>query len=93
MNYSIFVIKIISNPIYKIYGEEKMIETLVKFPSFSQKKCYDKVQLNFWGNHRNDFLEYYRLKDYLIIEGIISLNNNFNEINITVKKNLSIYIK
>ncbi|CAM9090146.1 unnamed protein product [Discosporangium mesarthrocarpum] len=91
MNYSIFIVRLFDDPIIIAQGhkgEEKMLETKVKIAIIQQKNVYNEILLNFWGDQINDFLKYYKIRDYLIIEGILSYEKNHKtkEIKMTVKQ-------
>lgn len=82
MNYSSFIVKIIEQPIQQYFKEDiLMIEMLVKFSQFKEQKPKKTFRIFIWGDLGNDVLKYYRINDYIIIEGYISLTNSFQENN------------
>lgn len=89
MNHALFVIKVIEHPIHLVYGEYETLEIKVEFPVPRQKNSKHELSIVLWGGHRDDFLKYYKVQDYLIIEGIITINSYKNgdpEVRITAKK-------
>ena len=89
MNHAIFVIKVLEKPIHFIYKEYEAIEIKVQFPILRQKNSRSELTLLLWGDYRNDFLRYYKVQDYLIIEGTFTFKgykNGENEPKIIVKR-------
>lgn len=82
MNYSSFIVKIIEKPIQRYFNEDiSVVEMLVKFSQFQEKKPNKTFRIFIWGNLGIDILKYYRINDYIIIEGYISLYHHFSESN------------
>nr|YP_011007508.1 hypothetical protein V2496_pgp011 [Sporochnus bolleanus]WAM64937.1 hypothetical protein [Sporochnus bolleanus] len=79
MNHAIFVVKVIKNPVHLIYKEYPTIEITVQFPVVRQKNSRSELTILLWGGHRDDFLKYYKVQDYLLIEGILTLKGYKNE--------------
>ena len=89
MNHAIFVVKVTNEPVHLIYKECQTIEIKVQFPVFRQKNSKKELTIMLWGNYREDFLKYYKINDYLVIEGILTLKgykNDENEAKVIVKK-------
>ena len=89
MNHAIFVIKVLGEPIHFIYKEYEAIEIKVQFPILRQKNSRSELTLLLWGDYRNDFLRYYKVQDYLIIQGTLTFKgykNGENEPKIIIKK-------
>nr|YP_011005681.1 hypothetical protein V2479_pgp011 [Cutleria multifida]WAM62685.1 hypothetical protein [Cutleria multifida] len=89
MNHALFVVKVIKNPIHLIYKELETIEIKVEFPAPRQKNSKNQLTLLLWGSYREDFLKYYKVQDYLIVEGILTLKgyqNEDNEVKVIVKR-------
>jgi|TARA_B110000444_G_C18844636_1_gene601108 single-stranded DNA-binding protein len=77
MNYSIFIVKIIQNPEQSFFEDDTSVtEVLVQFPQFLNKNYLDIFQISVWGNLAHDVAQYYKINDYLIIEGSLSLREN-----------------
>lgn len=72
-NYIGCVVKILESPKQKI-GKKNIPITKcrVQLPQ-SRKKSTTIVQLTFWGNLARDVSEYYKINDYIIIEGYLSI--------------------
>ena len=86
MNHTILIVKVNEDPIHLIYCNQEIIKIDVQFPNLKKKNSNNKIRLILWGEHKNDFLRYYRIQDYLLIEGIITVNDSKNYIEVNVKK-------
>ena len=86
MNHAFFIVKVVKPPIHLMFKDYETIEIKVEFPTSRQKNSKNEIILLLWGNHREDFLKYYKVQDYLLIEGIVTLNVNNKKIKVTVKK-------
>jgi len=95
MNYSCFIIKIISQPIYRFFENTILnVELIAKFPKIGSKSRVDYFKVLIWGNLTDEIMKYYKINDYLIIEGYIHLNQEIFELNNSIKSNqLQISIK
>ncbi len=76
MNHGLFIIKVLENPEHLIINETPLLKVSVKFTSSNQKLSNFKLTLILLGGFREDFINYYKVKDYLLIEGIITSNFN-----------------
>lgn len=82
MNYSIFIVKILTKPIQSFFSDNtSVVETTVQFSPIRKKKkeTFDEFRLSVWGNVGNDLSKYYRIGDYIIIEGFLSLRSLSDE--------------
>ena len=89
MNYGIFVIRVLEEPIDLIYNEYEAIKIKVQFPVLRQTDSRSELTLILWDNYRNDFLRYYKVQDYLLVEGILTFKgykDEENEIKIIIKR-------
>ena len=89
MNHGIFIIKVVENPIPIMYKEDSIIKIPVCFAKNHNKLFKNEISLILWGCFKEDFLNYYKLKDYLIIEGIITsvgYKNEREEVNLIAKR-------
>ena len=80
------LIKILETPKQKIINNNIFVTRLrVQFPQV-RKNCI--VNLTFWGNLASDIATYYKINDYILIEGYLSLpsNGTSQKIEITVLK-------
>ena len=78
MNYSFFLVKIISKPEQSFFKEEKAIaEVIVKYIPVSKKfNSVDTFNISVWGTLSYDIVKYYNINDYVLVEGFISIRNN-----------------
>lgn len=79
MNHTIFIVKIITNPVHLIYDDHHSIEIEVEFAAPIQKNFENELTLVLWGHHRDDFLKYYKTQDYLLIEGFLAVKGYRND--------------
>ena len=90
-NYIIGIVKILEIPRERIINNEtSMVKVRVQLSQIRNPKI---VTLIFWDNLAYDIISYYKINDYLIIEGFLSLhteqtselkNKNVKKIEITV---------
>jgi single-stranded DNA-binding protein len=73
-NYIGGVIKILETPKQKIVKTNNIVVTKFR-AQIPQLRNSRLVTLAFWGNLARDVLTYYKVNDYLIIEGYLSLRN------------------
>ena len=86
MNHGIFVIKVLEEPAQLIYKEYEAIQIKVQFPIVRQKDSRSELTLIIWGDYRKDFLRYYKVKDYLIVEGTLTFKGYKNVENENIAK-------
>jgi single-stranded DNA-binding protein len=92
MNYSCFIIKIVSQPTHNFFENSiSSVQFVAKFPKIRNKSKIDYFNISIWGNLADDIIKYYKISDYLIIEGYISLFKEIypiknNQVQISVKK-------
>jgi hypothetical protein len=68
------VVKILESPKDKrISNTISVTQCRVQFPQIRQD-CL--VHLKFWGNLADDVANYYKINDYILIEGYLSINDN-----------------
>ncbi len=90
MNYVILTVKVIQNSGQSFFEDgTALTELVVQLPQIS--KNYPKliVHLSIWGKLSYDVAKYYKLDDYIIIEGYILVKN----LNVSSLKNLSLIDK
>ena len=74
MNYIGGIVRILEIPKQKILNNNiSIVKIRVQFPQF---KNIQIVNLIFWGNLTRDILNYYKVNDYIIIEGYLGLSND-----------------
>jgi len=89
MNQGIFIVKIIEKAINLTYSNELVLKIPIQFAQIRSKTSKQPLNLILWGTFREDFLKYYKIKDYLLIEGIVTSSNYQNqgdEINLIAKR-------
>jgi hypothetical protein len=82
------VVKILETPKQKSLNDTLVITTFrVQFPQVRKNSI---VSLKFLGNIEKDIIRYYKVNDYILIEGYLKLNNQSSKkkekIEITVLK-------
>ena len=81
MNYASFLVKIIEKPIIK--RNTSVTKMVVQIPRLKYDGESTIMQVFIWGPLADSIAQYYRLNDYIIIEGYLficrnSLNFRFN---------------
>jgi hypothetical protein len=70
------VVRILETPKQKIFNTNITVTQFrVQFP---QVRNTSIVYLTFWGNLGRDVINYYKINDYILIEGYISLRDKKN---------------
>ena len=77
-NYIGVVVKILETPIIKRTNSNKIvIKFRVQLPQVRKNRNLSRiVTLMAWGNLANTILNYYKINDYILIEGYISIREN-----------------
>ena len=74
------IVKILETPRQKIFNTNTPVTRFrVQFPQIRNNSV---VYLTFWGNLARDVVNYYKINDYILIEGYISLRDKkiFNKV-------------
>jgi len=80
MNYSIFIVKIIKTPEQSFFEDDTALtEAWVKFPQFLNQNYIDVFKISAWGNLAYDLNKFYKIDDYVLIEGFLSLKENYQQ--------------
>ena len=90
MNYSVFIVKIIQTP-EQIFFEDNTVATemLVRISPIYETNYSDILQISVWGPLGQDVAQYYKINDYAIIEGYLSLRENiFNDFVLKEEKSI-----
>jgi single-stranded DNA-binding protein len=67
------IVKILETPKQKIFNTNiPVTQFRVQFP---QVRNNTVIHLTFWGNLARDVANYYKINDYILIEGYISIRN------------------
>lgn len=99
-NFLVGIVKILETPKQDLLNKNiKIIQLRAQFPQVRKNSI---VSLKIWGNLANDVINYYKMNDYILIEGYLAIQTNKNrditfqpkqEIEITVLKIYPFLIK
>lgn len=78
MNHAIFIVKLITPPTQLSYNSHHTIELGVQFAGANYRNFKNQFTLILWGEHAEDFLKYYKIQDYLVVEGIMTIKGYTN---------------
>lgn len=80
MNYSIFIVKLVNNPEQSFFEDDTALtEVWVQFPQFLNQNYIDTFKISAWGNLAYDLNKFYKFNDYVLIEGFLSLKENYQQ--------------
>ena len=83
MNYMGAIVKILETPKQKLINSNILV---IKFRAqLPQVRKSRIVKLVIWGKLAHSVLDYYKINDYILIEGYASLRDNNNILNINKK--------
>ena len=87
MNYTSFIGKIIKKPKRQFVDNDIPITKITaKFPQLREiKGSCNILTISIWGNVAIDYMEYFGVNDYIVVEGYISLRDS-SSTNTTTKK-------
>jgi len=93
MNYVGGIVRILETPrLHSLKNNISRTEFRVKLPQIRNKKSTTIVKLVFWGDFAYDVANYYRVNDYILIEGYLAYkkeklsNRTLKNLEITVFK-------
>ena len=76
MNYSSFICKIVTNPKHTLFENNiSLTEFVAQFSRVRNRDCIDTFNIMVWGKLSYDILKSYKINDYIIVEGYISLRS------------------
>lgn len=79
MNYTTLIVKIIAKPTQSFFDNGISVTELIgKFYQYRNNK-YTICKVSIWGPLAHDINKYYRVKDYVIVEGYISVRESYFE--------------
>jgi Single-strand binding protein family len=82
-NLFIGIVKILETPKQKTFTSGiSNTKFRVQFPQFRNTTI---IYLTFWGNLANDVAKFYKINDYILVEGYISLRDKNNSTKIISK--------
>ena len=92
MNYTSFIIKVINKPEYTLCEQKiPLTEALGKFYQF-HNNSHTICKLSFWGRPAYEILKYYKVNDYVLVEGYLSFQpSTFEKFDIKTDIELSIF--
>ena len=103
MNYVTFTVKVIKNSGQSFFSDgTSLTELTVQLPQVRKNNTKIILQLSIWGKLSYDAAKYYKVDDYIIIEGYISIRkitsdlivNSLNkQIEISVFKVYPLFLK
>ena len=83
------IVKILETPKYKTFNSNTQFTKFrVQFPQVRQTSL---VHLTFWGNLAIDTANYYKVNDYVLIEGYISVRDR-KQLNNVISKSKKVEI-
>ena len=100
MNYVSSIVQILENPkLHSLQNTISRTEFRVRLPQMRNKKSPTIVKLVFWGDFAYDVANYYRVNDYILIEGYLAYkkekftNQTLKNLEITVFKVYPLFLK
>jgi single-stranded DNA-binding protein len=74
INYAISMVKILEEPVCKVLkGNILVTKFRAQFPQIRNSRI---INIIFWGNLANDISNYYKVNDYILVEGYLSSINH-----------------
>ena len=94
MNYTSFIGKIIKKPQQSFFNNNiSVTEITIKFPQLRSSDSGNILYLSIWGNLASDYIKYYDVNDYIVVEGYISLRESVsNSLNSNKDKQVEISV-
>ena len=80
MNYSTFIIKLIEDPEQSSFENNIIVtEVVAQFATKYKKTIPNKntLRISAWGDLSDNLMKHFRKNDFLVVEGIISLRDNY----------------
>ena len=77
MNYVGCIVRILETPILSFIGNKiSRTEIRAQFPQVRNEKSVRIIKLVFWGDFAHDIVNYYRINDYILVEGYLSFRKS-----------------
>ena len=94
MNYVGGIVRILETPILSFINDKiSRTEFRVQFPQLRNEQSIRIIKLVFWGEFAHDIVNYYRVNDYILVEGYLSFRkNNFDNLNNGTLKQIEITV-
>lgn len=77
-NYISSIVKVLEEPKLKLTEMGETIEMRVQFPRTSNKNTKSFITLVFYDSSSELTLQYYKPNDFMLVEGYLSVNGEFN---------------
>ena len=80
MNYSTFIVKLLENPQQSSFENNIRVTEVVAEFSTKYKKSNpsrNTVRVSAWGDLSDNLINHFQKNDFLVIEGILSLRDNY----------------
>jgi len=80
MNYSTFIVKLLENPQQSSFENNiRVTEVVAEFSTKykKSKKSRNTVRVSAWGELSDNLMHHFQKNDFLVIEGILSLRDNY----------------
>ena len=92
MNHTTLIVKIIAKPTQKFFEKGMSVTELVgKFYQYRNNK-FTICKVSIWGPLAYDLNKYYKVNDYVIVEGYISIRESvFGDSNLKTKIEISAF--
>jgi len=93
MNYTHFIVKIITKPEQSSFKNGiSVTEFIGKFYQFRNINSIERLcRISIWGESGSNFIKYYEKNDYVIIEGYLSLRKSeFDDLNLKTDIEVSV---
>ena len=92
MNYTTLIVKVIATPTQSFFDNDiTLTEFIGKFYQYRNNK-YTICKVSVWGPLAHDITKYYGIKDYVIVEGYISVRESyFKDLNLSTKIEISAF--
>lgn len=88
MNNSIFILKILKDPIENFYKNEVKFGELecIFFYNNDQQNSFEIISLFIWGDLVDNVIKYYRKNDYILIDGYLTTSFRIDDNNLESKE-------
>ena len=91
MNYINSIIRILEIPSLRSYNNVLMIKFKAQIPCLRNKtKQHSIIDCTIWGELAYDLVNHYKINDYALIEGHISISNNIENNPVSTTYHLNI---
>jgi hypothetical protein len=94
MNYVSGIVQILETPKLKFINNNiNRTEFYGQLPQIRKKQSITIIKLVFWGDFASDIADYYRINDYILVEGYLAFKKEeLNNLSSRTLKNLEITV-